>query len=174
MREEMSGDTSSSVSAYAGYFERQVRGRCGMHALNNALGFDLVTAADMTRACNVYLAEMQIEGSPEERRIHENIDGWYSEAVMAQALRIKDNLYKLDLDNPLQPREDNLLRIYADNVHGLVLNKLNRHWVAFRVVDGSFWRLDSQLQPEVVTLEHLSEQIARYRNAFLVYAIANG
>ena len=174
MREEMSGDTSSSVSAYAGYFERQVRGRCGMHALNNALGFGLVTAADMTQACNVYLAEMQIEGSPEDRRIHENIDGWYSEAVMAQALRIKDNLYKLDLDNPLQPREDNLLRIYADNVHGLVLNKLNRHWVAFRLVDGSFWRLDSQLQPEVVTLEHLSEQIARYRNAFLVYAIANG
>jgi hypothetical protein len=41
-------------------------------------------------------------------------------------------------------------------------------------VDGSFWRLDSQLQPEVVTLKHLSGQIALYRNAFLVYAIANG
>ena len=46
------------------YFERQQAGyaRCGLHALNNALGAQLITAEDMSTACTEYLAEMQFEG----------------------------------------------------------------------------------------------------------------
>ena len=106
--------------AYTGHFEPQVLGRCGLHALNNALGFPLLNHIDMSHACNVYLAEMQMEGSPELRNMHENEHGWYSEAVMATALRVKGNLYKLDVDKPLQPVQDEMHEIYADDVIGIV------------------------------------------------------
>ena len=45
------------------YFEGQQAGyaRCGLHALNNALGAQLITAEDMSTACTEYLAEMQFE-----------------------------------------------------------------------------------------------------------------
>ena len=48
------------------YFERQQVGyaRCGLHALNNALGAQLISAEDMSTACTEYLAEMQFEGKP--------------------------------------------------------------------------------------------------------------
>ena len=46
------------------YFERQQKGyaRCGLHALNSALGAQLITAEDMSTACTEMLAEMQFEG----------------------------------------------------------------------------------------------------------------
>ena len=34
-------------SAYIGYFERQIEARCGMHALNNAIGQPTITTAMM-------------------------------------------------------------------------------------------------------------------------------
>ena len=45
------------------YFERQQVGyaRCGLHALNNVLGGELITAADMSQACAAFLAEMSFE-----------------------------------------------------------------------------------------------------------------
>ena len=54
------------------YFERQQAGyaRCGLHALNNALGAQLITAEDMSTACTAYLAEMQFEGKLVHVRVH--------------------------------------------------------------------------------------------------------
>ena len=48
------------------YFECQQAGyaRCGLHALNNALGGEVITADDMSQACTEYLAEMAFEGPP--------------------------------------------------------------------------------------------------------------
>ena len=93
-----------------------------LHALNNAIGFDLLTTEDMTTACDVFLDEMTMELSQEERCQHELPTGWYSEAVMAQALRVKHNIYRLNLDDPVQPAEEQVLRIFGDNVLGMIVN----------------------------------------------------
>ncbi len=161
----------SHDSVYTGYFERQVRGRCGLHALNNALGFDLLDPCDMSHACDVFLAEMAMEGSPELRHNHENKRGWYSEAVMAQALRVKNNLYMLDLDNPLRPNQDSMMRIFAEDVRGIVVNLDQRHWVAFRILDGNIWFLNSQGAPELKSFEQLCNYITEFRHAFLLRAV---
>ena len=111
---------------------------------------------------------MAMEGSSESREDHECAAGWYSEAVMAAALRVKQNIYKMDLDKPLQPEEDNLQRIYDDDVVGIVVNKSQLHWVAFKVVEQHIWLLDSQLAPRSTTFQAFLEYVRFYRNAFLI------
>ena len=74
---------------------------------------------------------------------------------MAQALRVKQNLFKLGLDSSLkQTEEDNLQRIYGDDVVGVMINQLGAHWVAARVDDGGFWLLDSQPRPHLNSFQH--------------------
>ena len=64
-----------------------------MHALNNAIGYNLLDPAAMSRACDTFLAEMAFEGSAERRDDHEIPgSGWYSEAVMATASRAEGNI----------------------------------------------------------------------------------
>ena len=157
---------------YTGYFERQQAAHCGLHALNNAIGFDFLTTEDMTTACDVFLDEMAMELSPEERCDHELPTGWYSEAVMAQALRVKDNIYRLNLDDPVQPAEEQVMRIFGDNVLGMTVNVEQRHWVAVRIADGRLWLLDSEQAPVQLSVLQLLDYVATYRHAFLVELIA--
>eukprot|EP00959_Pyramimonas_sp_CCMP1952_P333111 6975252-Pyramimonas_sp.AAC.1 len=56
----------------------------------------------MTAACTLRLGESAMEGNPEPRHLHESDGGWHSEAVLAVAQRMKQNLFRLNLDNPLQ------------------------------------------------------------------------
>ena len=113
---------------------------------------------------------MELEGCTENRADHESPTGWYSEAVMAQALRVKQNLYKLDLDNPLQPRQEDLLRIFEDDVMGVVVNKSQVHWFALKVLDQQIWLLDSVHDPRTLTFQSFLKcvQEPEHRNAFLV------
>ncbi|CAK0895135.1 unnamed protein product [Prorocentrum cordatum] len=160
------------------YFERQREARCGLHALNNALGFDFLTVADMTAACTLRLGESAMEGNPEPRHLHESDGGWHSEAVLAVAQRMKQNLFRLNLDNPLQatPAGDlphpgrarsasdglaGLLRLNAEAVSGAVINKDQSHWVALRVIDGDIWRLDSDAGASVLSVSDALEFLAR-------------
>ena len=65
-----------STVAFSGYFERQVQARCGLHALNNAIGGPMFNVHDMTSACKAYLAELRREGCTERREHHEKkVDG---------------------------------------------------------------------------------------------------
>lgn len=59
------GQQSAAGTCPLAYFERQQAGfaRCGLHALNNALGGHIMTADDMSTACTEYLAEMHFEGN---------------------------------------------------------------------------------------------------------------
>ncbi|CAK0884111.1 unnamed protein product [Prorocentrum cordatum] len=143
------------------YFERQREARCGLHALNNALGFDFLTVADMTAACTLHLDESAMEGNPEPRHLHESDGGWYSEAVLAVALRMKQNLFRLNLDNPLQATPAGLLRLNAEAVSSAVINKDQSHWVALRVIDGDTWRLDSDAGASVLSVSDALEFLAR-------------
>ena len=129
--------------AYDGYFEQQVLSRCGLHALNNGIGHEFLTSDLMTVACSEYLAEASREGLPEHRSDHEHATGWYSEAVMAFALRMQDNVYKLDLDNPLPTSDAALHRLTNAATIAVIVNQNQGHWTAIRVVAGVIWLLDS-------------------------------
>lgn len=65
---------SLPAGAFTGYFERQVLGRCGLRVLDNALGWAFLEDTDMSLACDVHLDEMEMEGNPEPRHLHENED----------------------------------------------------------------------------------------------------
>ena len=73
-------------NAYQGCFQRQQEDRCGMQALNNAVGQLWVTTSDMNFACDDYLSSSRHEGLPEKRAAHESPTGWYSSEVMAHAV----------------------------------------------------------------------------------------
>ena len=65
-------------AAWSGmFFERQgADARCGMHALNNAVGRAWQTPDDMDYACEEYLRASQQEGSAETREYHVATSGW--------------------------------------------------------------------------------------------------
>ena len=156
------------LEEYPSHFEHQVGAHCGLHALNNALGMDFLSVEDMRNACASYLAETAFEGNPEPRHMHANENGWYSEAVMTFALRQKNNLFVLDVDNPVQPEGDDPMRIYEDDVLGIVINKNQNHWMSFRMENGQIWNLDSLHQPRRVNYDEYVATLREYRNAFAV------
>ena len=161
---------------YDGHFERQVLGRCGLHALNHAIGGSFLNADDMTAACTEYIAEMAREGSLERRSIHELPGGWYSEAVLAFVLRMKIAQHelgaaaklKVDLNNPIQATQASAARIYDPNTLGVILNKNQAHWITFKMSGGTIWLLDSCGEPEVCSFPKFLEYLHVYRNAFAV------
>ena len=92
---------------------------------------------------------------------------------MTMALRVKGNVYVMNVDNPLQPTEENLLRVFADNVQGFLVNKPGVHWVAFRVIEGVIWRLDSTKAPEPFTFQQLLAYVHCYPHAFLLQVLTS-
>ena len=140
-----------------------------MHALNNAIGESVLTPALMPRACGVFLFEMEVEGNPEQRRDHEiPASGWYSEAVLATVLRVHANIYSLDLDNPIQPQQPSALRIFAPDTLGVVVNRGNVHWFAYKSINGEIWVLDSMKDPHTVTFDGYKDALRTYTGAFAV------
>ena len=87
---------------------------------------------------------------------------------MAQALRVKQNIFTLNLDRPLQPTQESLMRINQDNVHGVIVNKQQQHWVAFRILQDHLWFLDSQDKPKIVSFAWFLQYVEEYRQAFLI------
>ena len=153
---------------FHGFFQRQVQARCGMHALNNALGFDFLNEADLNDACDVYLNEAAFEGNPERRASHIAPGGWYSEAVLATVLRIKQNLFKLDLDNPVRSTNESARRLFNPHVAGIVINHPLAHWVAIREESDAIWLLDSLYTPRQLTFKEYQAYLTRYPNSFAV------
>ena len=156
------------LKEYRSHFEHQVGAHCGLHALNNALGMDFLSVDDMRNSCAAYLAETAFEGNPESMHMHANENGWYSEAVMTFALRQKQNLFVMDVDNPVQPEGDGPMRIYTPGVLGIVINQNQNHWMSFRVEDGQIWSLDSMAHPQRIDYQDYVATLRQYRHAFAV------
>jgi hypothetical protein len=156
--------------AFLGYFEPQELALCGMHALNNALGLPLLTRDVMTVACTEYLSESAAEGNPEVRNLHESLrSGWYAEAVMAFALRWRDNIFSFDLDSPILANDDaSLLRLFAENTAGIAVNENGQHWSCFKVYDERIWFLDSLREPLHVSFDFYVAYVHRYQRAHAV------
>ena len=145
-----------------------------MHALNNAIGFELLDAWAMSRACDIFLEEMAHEGSHEDRADHEVPgSGWYSEAVLATALRAAGNLFSLDVNDPINHRSENPSRILAPETLGVVVNKAGWHWFAYKNENGQIWRLDSLSQPTPLSYDEYLQDLALpdHRNAFALVAL---
>ncbi len=164
------------VPKFRGYFESQVFARCGLHALNNAIGASFLNAEDMTRACVDYLVEMSREGSVETRTDHHRPTGWYSEAVMSFVLRWKIARHelgsmaklKMDVNNPVQPNEVSAARIYEANTLGVVVNHNQAHWITFKLEAGQIWLLDSMELPLPYSFREYVRYLCVYRNAFAI------
>jgi hypothetical protein len=154
-------------------WERQVEMRCGRHALNNALGGEhAFSNDDLSNACDVVVAESLfpdnegIAGDPQHRHDHEAADGWYSEAVLAMALR-RTLQYRL----LLEPLHVNPNVLEESRIAGAVVNKDNEHWVALRRVEGRIWLLDSTRQPRALHHEEYMAFIKRHLGWHYVYCL---
>ena len=127
------------------YFEKQgADARCGMHALNNAVGRAWQTPEDMDYACDEYLRASQQEGSAERRDDHVASSGWYSSEVMACAVTSTSmrRVGHVEYVMTLEPLHVNPERLHS--AVGAVVNVAGHHWVALRSVKGQVLRLDSK------------------------------
>ena len=140
-----------------------------MHSLNNAVGSPLHNAADMTRACDIYMQEAHQEGLGEVRALHERAGGWYSSEVMAKAItstcmrkhgRVEHILC-------LEPLHVNPALLRASL--GAVVNIENTHWVALRWLGGKVWLLDSQKpRPLPLSWNRYLDFVALHEGAFRI------
>ena len=83
----------------------------------------------MDQTFEVYLDKNLLEGNIENPELYISATGWYSEAVMAIAMRVKHDLFKLNLSNPIQNTLGSLRRIFQPGVLGIIVNQKNAHWV---------------------------------------------
>ena len=179
MRPSRQGPPSDPEDTYLGYFEIQEPGfaRCGLHAINNALGSNFFTPHDMTDACTAFLQESHFEHLAEIRSAHERPTGWYSEAAMAYVFRWytaeqalgQAFAYKLDLDNPILAHR-NPNRIYERRTAGIVVNQNQEHGVTLKFHNNHIWLLDSMHRPTRLTFEAYLAFLVSYRRA---YALLN-
>ena len=165
-------DSLQTSPPFSGFFESQKDAQCGLHALNNAIGFKFLSVHLMQSAAVEYVAHAAREGLFENLEDHVTESGEYSEAVMAFALQWHQNIYCFDLNAPILPNENSLLRLYGPDVLGVIVNKIQHHWVTFKVVNDEIWLLDSLFQPQRVTFEYFSNYVYQYPRAYLVCDIS--
>ena len=159
--------TPSSQPFYRGYFETQVDALCGLHCLNNCIGFCFATTADLKRACDRYLLEHPYD----HRDMHEAPTGWYSSEVMALALQVT-GAWKGRFRWGLEPLHINPAQLESLECVGAVINlRVKSHWVAVRYFEGEYWLLDSQKEPERLSPVHYRLYVKRHRDAYPVYRV---
>ncbi|CAK0799480.1 unnamed protein product [Prorocentrum cordatum] len=164
------GDSAAddAPQRFQGHFERQRGARCGLHAINNAVGYQLLNEGLLRQACALYLEQSAREGNIEHSDAHIDGDGNYSEALLSFALQWHHNLYELNLNNPFLEAEESMLRIYAPDVVGALINENNVHWSAIRTQEGRLWRLDSS-QPKPIPINW-----SQFRNLITTFRKAQG
>jgi hypothetical protein len=147
---------------FHGYFERQEAAKCGMHALNNAIGFMFCTEKDLSRACDAYLHDHPFD----LRDMHVAPTGWYSSEVLAKALQIT-GCWKGTVRWGLRPLHVDPSVLQAENVAGAVVNlRTKQHWVAIRYWEEEFWLLDSQEEPKRLSPLEYRFYVKRNRDAY--------
>jgi hypothetical protein len=156
---------AQEVLAYPLPFETQSEMRCGRHALNNALaGEATFTNGDLTQACDTVVMESWIPDDygrlmdPQQRQWHERASGWYSDQVLAMALR---RTFHFELRLGLQVHLD-LNVIEELSTVAVIVNKDNAHWVAIKKVGDTIWLLDSTLRPRSISFAEYLRFVTKY------------
>eukprot|EP00439_Symbiodinium_sp_Y106_P007136 s9091_g1.t1 len=122
------------------FFERQEALRCGLHALNNALGSHYIDMVDMPRAAEAFMFENVELG--DHMQDHLEPQGEYSIEIMSMVLRTK----AMEAFGQLRWHMDIQRAMTAEDLHGCigaVVNLEGRHWVALRPLTQRFLYLDS-------------------------------
>lgn len=142
------------------FFERQVELRCGIHALNNSLGFHLVNAQDMVYAADAFLFENQeLADNVQDHLVPE---GDYSIEVMSMVLRTKAMAAFGQLCWQMEDRRAMNIKDLEGCV-GAVQHRNGRHWVALRPAEETFLLLDSlEEQPRDLTVGQLEEILSSH------------
>ena len=149
------------------YFERQERALCGIHALNNVLGEAFFTETDMEEAVQILLQEGGEERG-ERAQDHMAADGYYSSEVLAQviqskALAVYDRVRWEMVLQPVTTKHE------LEAAVGLVQNRDNAHWVAYRFFNNTIFRLDSLARaPEQLTDQAFLQELRRFPNTFAI------
>ena len=163
---------------YPFYFEFQRAGRCGMHALNNALGHlqhAVFDEEEMKRSCAIVIQESTI---PDDNGIisdlkdesdHMSETGWYSDDVMSMAIR-RTLRFELLLGQQL---EKNPHILQDDSIAGAISNQNQTHWVALKKVGNSIWLLDSVSEqgPRVLSESEYHAFIRKYKHSYPIKAL---
>ena len=155
---------------YDGFFERQRAAHCGMHALNNAVGWAWQTEEDMQFALDNYLHTMRFEGVQEIRAKNGTSSGWYSSEVLCHAVQTTSmrKADRLEYEMKLEPLHTN--PAWIRECIGAVVNIEDIHWVALRYDGEAIWLFDSQeSEPQALTSKEYEEYIKRWRNAFPIF-----
>ena len=154
------------------YFEKQgCDAKCGMHALNNAVGKAWQTAEDMDIACDEYLRASQQEGSPEDASDHVASTGWFSSEVLACAVTSTSlrRAGRVEYVMSLEP-----LHVKPERLHsasGAVVNVGGSHWVALRSIGGQIWRLDSLAgAPQSLSAREYTSFVSRHPSFVVEHA----
>ena len=158
-----------AVDRFCGYFETQVQARCGMHALNNALGCSFVSVHDLEAACQELLLTNAREGLQEHRSQHIKPGGWYSIEILAQALQqaAMEHYGRVEYQMCLEPLclNSGLLRTAV----GALVNIDNAHWIALRWIADKVWFLDSQAStPRLLTWAEYVHFVSLHRCAYCI------
>ncbi|CAK0903273.1 unnamed protein product [Prorocentrum cordatum] len=163
--------SSKQRERFTGFFERQRGAHCGMHALNNALGFALLDEGTMEASAHAFIEHAALDGLPQRLRDHMSPSGGYSEAVLAFVLQRCGNSFSLNLNAPVLPQD--AMNIFAPNVVGVVVNQNNAHWIAVKAVSGRIWKLDSApgdgrsvAEPVLCELSDFQKLLRRHPTAY--------
>ena len=150
------------------YFQQQQEARCGMHALNNALGEDFADPEGLLKACHNFIVEAAVDDIHWEVSDHVEPGGWYSSEVMANALRTisMERFDRVTFHMELQPLCESPAELHA--ARGAIVS-VDRHWVALRSISGEVWRLDSlDAEPECLTNEQYVQFVTENRLAYKI------
>ncbi|CAK0811873.1 unnamed protein product [Prorocentrum cordatum] len=163
--------SSKQRDRFTGFFERQRGAHCGMHALNNALGFALLDEGTVEASAHAFIEHAALDGLPQRLRDHMSPSGDYSEAVLAFVLQRCGNSFSLNLNAPVLPQD--AMNIFAPNVVGVVVNQNNAHWIAVKAVSGRIWKLDSApgdgrsvAEPVLCELSDFQKLLRRHPTAY--------
>lgn len=168
-------DNPISPRTAAPYFEKQPGAHCGMHSLNNAIGFGFAGVEDMQYACDDFLERCRRDKHPQIRAEHAKPTGWYSPQVLCHALnqtslrRSGSHEYTLGMQ-PLVSNPD----VLRSSV-GALMNIGNRHWIALKYASsGHVWQLDSQeLRPISLSWAEYKALARKHHSAFPILNAAD-
>lgn len=148
------------------YFERQKEALCGLHAINNALQFGLVTKTELfTSAINlkIELDKLLFQENLDNENPYYNEYGNFNLDVLEISLKRRGIVLKRVFFNSM-----------TDIPIGMFICCNGYHWFSIRKFDFDLpiWRIDSLLN-EPVIIKNFGEIIVDYRNHFFELIIEN-
>ena len=135
--------------------------------MNHVLGEAFFSETDMEEAVQILLQEGGEERG-EQAEDHMAADGYYSSEVLAQviqskALAVHDRVRWEMVLQPVTTKHE------LEAAMGLVQNRDNAHWVAYRFFNDTIFRLDSLARaPEQLTDQAFLQDLRRFPNTFAI------